>query len=95
MDWHQIDGQLDPRSLIDVVEQIQGYSLPSRILEHEAHSSTNVKRRRRWSRCTVRIGSGCLDRRRCAGKDIRIKLYLRAHVSLLHQANPALGQHEC
>ena len=91
MDWHQIDGQLDPRSLIDVVEQIQGYSLPSRILEHEvipARMASYVEGGLDAlcaSGQAVWIGDGG------AGTDIRIKLYLRAHVSLLHQANPPLS----
>lgn len=90
IDWHQLNGQANTRPLIDVVEQIQGYSLPSSILENEIIPAriANYGEGGLDALCSaglvVWIGDGGI------GKDIRIKLYLRAHVSLLHEPNSPL-----
>ena len=89
--WHGIDQpSRHAADLLPVIDSLQGYSVPSGVLEndvlraridgyHEGDLDALCA-----SGQVVWTGNGSL------GKDIRVQLYRREHMHLLHQANPPL-----
>ena len=87
--WHQLDTAANQRNeLLDVVESLQGVSIPSSVLELEVLPARipTYFLGDLDSLCAsgqvVWIGDSGL------GKDVRIRLYLREHVNLLHTPSP-------
>ena len=89
--WHQVDTiEQHHRDLLDVVETLQGFALPSAVLENEVlraripHYIEGGLDTLCASGQVVWIGDGPL------GKDVLVRLYLREHVPPAAPPQPAL-----
>ena len=92
--WHRLGGSRRG-NLLDIIERLQGYALPSHVLETEVlpsrlagHAASDLD-----GLCSsgqvVWIGDGSL------GKDTRVRLYLREHLARLHEPSPPLEDPLC